>query len=253
MKTALSLFLATSLTLSLAACGGGGAESAPRDPPADPPAASSAPAVEPEPEPEPEKIPVYDVVEKKIYSMTYTYSDFVLDSAGRVVEKKVSGSENGTYTYEYNEAGQVIAENYTSNSGSYNNYTYTYNEFGLEETSTESASGIRDGNHYVYEYEYDEQNRPIKATSVNTNSSDGVYYSMIYTYEYGADGNVAVETQTSYPDGLEGPAGNSYEIHHTYDEENRLILSVSRKNGESSTNTSSYTYDCVGYYINENN
>ncbi|WP_161845018.1 hypothetical protein [Pseudoflavonifractor sp. 524-17] len=247
MKKVPALFLGLGLAVTLAACGGGGA--APTSvPPTATPTATPTPEPTPTPTPEPEKIPVYDVVEKKVYSSTYTYSGFVLDDAGRVVEKKVSGSERGTYTYEYSEEGQVLAENFTSNSGSYDNYTYTYNEFGLKETELEHSSGIRDGNNYVYEYEYDEQNRPVKMTSVNTNSDDGVYYSMIYTYEYGEDGNVAVETQTSYPDGLEGPAGNTYEIHHTYDEEGRLVKSVSQKKGESSTNTSTYVYDCVGYY-----
>ena len=195
-------------------------------------------------EPEPEKIPVYELVESKIYSSTYTYSDFVLDEDGRVLEKKVSGSENGTYTYEYDDEGRVIAENYTSRSGSYDNYTYTYNEFGLKATEVESSSGIRDGNTFVYDYEYDDQNRPVKMTSVNTAADN---YSMLYTYEYDENGNVAVETQTTYADGLDGPAGNSYEIHHTYDEEGRVVKSVSQKVGESSTSTNTYTYDCVGY------
>lgn len=264
MKRLLSLALTAALILSLTACGGGNDKSgggsvsssgsaSSRDGASSSGGASSggssqdsagAPAAGSS-EPEPEQIPVYELVESKIYSSTYTYSDFVLDENGRVLEKKVSGSDTGTYTYEYDAEGHVIAENFTARSGSYDNYTYTYNEFGLKASAVESSSGIRDGNTFVYEYEYDEQNRPVKMTWVNTASDN---YSMLYTYEYDENGNVAVETQTTYADGLDGPAGNSYEIHHTYDAEGRVIKSVSQKAGESSTNTSTYTYDCVGYY-----
>ena len=257
MKKLLSLALAAALALSLTACGGGGnksgggsdkssgvndgsASSSQSDSSSD--AAGSGSDAS---EPEPEKIPVYELVRSKIYSSTYTYSDFVLDENGRVLEKKVSGSEKGTYTYEYDAEGRVIAENFTSISGGYDNYTYTYNEFGLKASEVESSSGIRDGNTFVYEYEYDEQNRPIKMTCVNTASDN---FSMLYTYEYDENGNVAVETQTTYADGLNGPAGNSYKIQHTYDEEGRVVKSVSQKAGESSTSTRTYTYDCVGYY-----
>ena len=204
MKKLLSLALAAALALSLTACGGGGnksgggsdkssgvnggsASSSQSDSSSD--AAGSGSDAS-----EPEKIPVYELVRSKIYSSTYTYSDFVLDENGRVLEKKVSGSEKGTYTYEYDAEGRVIAKNFTSISGGYDNYTYTYNEFGLKASEVESSNNIRDGNTFVYEYEYDEQNRPVKMTCVNTASDN---YSMLYTYEYDENGNVAVETQTT--------------------------------------------------------
>ena len=226
MKKLLSLALAAALALSLTACGGGGnksgggsdkssgvndgsASSSQSDSSSD--AAGSGSDAS-----EPEKIPVYELVRSKIYSSTYTYSDFVLDENGRVLEKKVSGSEKGTYTYEYDAEGRVIAKNFTSISGGYDNYTYTYNEFGLKASEVESSNDIRDGNTFAYEYD--------------------------------ENGNVAVETQTTYADGLNGPAGNSYKIQHTYDEEGRVVKSVSQKAGESSTSTRTYTYDCVGYY-----
>ena len=266
MKKLLSLALAAALALSLTACGGGGnksgggsdkssgvndgsASSSQSDSSSDAAGSGSQGSTSAPPadasEPEPEEIPVYELVVSKKDKSTYTYSDFVLDENGRVLEKKVSGSNTGTYTYEYDAEGRVIAKNFTSRSGSYDNYTYTYNEFGLKASEVESSSGIRDGNTFVYEYEYDEQNRPIKMTWVNTASDN---YSMLYTYEYDENGNVAVETQTTYADGLNGPAGNSYKIQHTYDEEGRVVKSVSQKAGESSTSTSTYTYDCVGYY-----
>lgn len=271
MKKLLSLALAAALALSLTACGGGGDKSgggSDKSSGANDGSVSSsqsgnssgasggassgsgsqgdasAPPADAS-EPEPEEIPVYELVVSKRNKSTYTYSDFVLDENGRVLEKKVSGSDTGTYTYEYDAEGRVIAENFTNRSGSYDNYTYTYNEFGLKASAVESSSGIRDGNTFVYEYEYDEQNRPIKMTWVNTASDN---YSMLYTYEYDENGNVAVETQTTYADGLNGPAGNSYKIQHTYDAEGRVVKSVSQEVGESSTSTSTYTYDCVGYY-----
>ncbi len=259
MKKLLSLALAAALALSLTACGGGGnksgggsdkssgvndgsASSSQSDSSSD--AAGSGSDAS---EPEPEEIPVYELVvsKSKENKSTYTYSDFVLDENGRVLEKKVSGSNTGTYTYEYDAEGRVIAKNFTSRSGGYDNYTYTYNEFGLKASEVESSNDIRDGNTFVYEYEYDEQNRPVKMTWVNTASDN---FSMLYTYEYDENGNVAVETQTTYADGLNGPAGNSYKIQHTYDEEGRVVKSVSQKAGESSTSTRTYTYDCVGYY-----
>ena len=237
MKNLLALLLALTMALTLCACGSTPAASS-----LDQPAGKSDPfdfgdtayTV---------RIPVYDLVEREIYSMSYRYSDFVLDEQGRVAEKKVSGSENGTYTYTYDDQGRVLTENYTSNSGSYDNYTYTYNEHGEIATQAESSDGFRDGNFWEHSYQYDDQGRVIEMAEVNTAADD---HTIVYTYEYDEDGNPARETQTTYPDGLSGKRGNRYVLENSFDSQGRKIRSVSQKEGESERSTSTYTYDCVG-------
>ena len=180
------------------------------------------------------QLPLYQLTQCNNVAGSYEYSDFVFDDKGRVTEKKMSGSDRGTLTYEYDEQGRVISETDTGSYG-YEKTSYTYNEEGLISTASETSDfSVRDGNVFEYTYERDGQNRVVKMTTVNVTDEDR--YTTVYDYEYDDAGNIIRETQTT-------PL-STYVLECTYDSQGHRILErvENLKKGSSHTNTYAYEY-----------
>lgn len=158
-----------------------------------------------------------------------------------MLEKKASGDEKGTYSYEYNDDGTVAAENFTSYNGSYDNYTMTYNDEGYVATKSESSSSARDGNVWEYTYEYDDQGRAVEVVEVNITADNRTTK---YTYEYDENGYVISETETHYDGGINGTISSFYEMENTYDENGNMVVQTVYSDGDSYKHT--YKYDVVG-------
>lgn len=218
MKKAIPLLLTLALTMSFTACG----------------TSSAFSSVE---ETYTIDLPLYQLVEYRVFGNSYQYSDFVFDDNGLLTEKacRENNHATSTITYTYDEQGRVLTETETSHYG-YDRSTYTYNGDGHIATLTESSDfSIRDGNVFQYVYEMDEQGRVVQMTVVNVTAEDAY---TIYSYVYDDQGNVAQETQTS--------ARSTYVLDCSYDNLGHRILERVKKKSDGSSHIDTYSYACVG-------
>lgn len=196
-------------------------------------------------------VPVYGEVHSAQLSLTYDYDNYVLDSNGLVIQRDVSDNLTGTYTYEYDSNGFVIAENYqaTGNYDYYDNYENVLDENGriVSRVRHSSASnGMFDGTAWEKSYEYDTAGFMVTETSITITSDDG--YTSVHTYEYDDRGFAVNSTETSYPDGINSPIGNSYSMTNVYDVYGNLISGhVQKITGDRDSWDFVYDYDCIGY------
>lgn len=190
------------------------------------------------------KVPVYDMVKSEYGDIGQTvYSNFKLDTKGNILSKNVSGSMSltGTYSYEYRDNENIVMKSITTEDGNYSIHKQTYNEYGdLLKEKVQNSYG--DNEEYKYTYEYDKAGRMLKSISF-----DDTGYGHVMAYEYDDRGLVLREVQTTYNDGINGPAGNTYIVMHEYDRYLNDAFHTTQKVGETETRMDVFTYDIVGY------
>ncbi|MBQ8176634.1 MAG: hypothetical protein IJ035_06315 [Oscillospiraceae bacterium] len=220
-------------------------------------------------------IPMYDVVKETEeteyesgigFNIEKIYSNHKFDSYGRIISKKdeysfentVQGMTNdrseqmGVYTYEYNEKGQLLSEQYKGIPQTLRNkkMEYTYNEDNLidERVTTVFSEGNEVYEMYLdkYVYVFDDNNRIESRGRVETT---GLYTEVTQTeemsiYEYDDNDRIVSESVIVYENGIENEATSAYKLENEYDSFGNIIrVTETRK---ASTGIILYEYDLVG-------
>lgn len=187
-------------------------------------------------------LPIYGVVEEKNPEGTLFYDGFIFDRYDKILERKVSGDTEGTWTYQYNENGLLQYETFTGKEG-YETTEYEYDENGRITTSwIRSDFNGKDWYRYVYTYELDELDRPTKLTITNNRGDHSV---QIFTYEYDGNSNPVRETQSDYGSYGYGSPKAVYQRENTYNFNGDLVRTVTTEEGEEGAFVTTYKYGCV--------
>ena len=169
---------------------------------------------------------------------------YTFDEKGNMVKKDESRPLSELhYSYDYNDAGQMIKEQDTASNGG--STTFEYDSRGL---MIRKSKYLHDANepYEIREYDYDATGNKIKETSSN-NGTPFEYY----TWTYDANGNMTSELLGIYYDGenLEYKLASRW----LYDEHGNLIGESDDPYNEEVTPHTRYTYNDAGQTLEKYN
>lgn len=199
-----------------------------------------------------------ELEEKCVY--TYDEYDNILTEEITVINNdKVEYSKRRTYSYEYDENGNITAENlYLDDENFPNGFTqYVYDTDGLLKYeiyySSNYAQTELEKNFYA-EYKYDSSGNEISNTEVD---ADGYVSSKSDTeYQYDDNGNIISKTVNVWFDPVNSKINSSIsEYTYTYDEFGKILTETLKyaydRNGKAYSYESMKIYDSNGNVIKE--
>lgn len=184
-----------------------------------------------------------------LYDLSLKWGDdyqFISENDNKIVKVySVSDSETLVAQYEYNDAGQIVREDYKFNelNNSEEFYLYTYDVCGkVNSVNPRGYYYDTDKETILTEYNY-------STVGITFNETDQNYYSFYiskwskeYSYEYDEHGNI-----TSVYSGLD-ESTRTLVVRYQYDEANQLI----REDNNSLNKTFTMTYDAGGNVTSKN-
>ena len=174
----------------------------------------------------------YELTEYQGNKNTTRYSDYIVDDAGRILEKKMLLGESGSVeiTYEYDDADRVIKE--TQGEMLFTT-TYEYDADGMLVCETSSGL-VMDGTRIKqYSYTKDAFDRVTEKRMTDTNGGN---YTYLYQYTYDNGGNVSVMEES-----IEGST-YAFETEYVYNVFGKTCIEYV------SDNTGANSWTCYSYY-----
>ena len=184
-----------------------------------------------------------------LYDLSLKWGDdyqFISENDNKIVKVySVSDSETLVAQYEYNDAGQIVREDYKFNelNNSEEFYLYTYDVCGkVNSVNPRGYYYDTDKETILTEYNYSTVGITFDETDQNYYSFYISKWSKEYSYEYDEHGNI-----TSVYSGLD-ESTRTLVVRYQYDEANQLI----REDNNSLNKTFTMTYDAGGNVTSKN-